>query len=289
MSTASGWTTHGASSADRATQGRRRRGPGGGPPTLSPNRAGLFAGSLSRSHSGSSAGSRNGGSTGASPSPSRHSFGRTNSGHGAGGHSSSFGSLGNPSPRSDAAEGVASSAPAPRAPTGALRSTNKRFADLRVGNGSGSGSSGNTPRSRDSTPASGGSSRSGGSHFRSSAPRGRRGKNSLAPQSPAASPVKVAQGTKIFVGGLSWSTDEVSARPRGVGDVGPWAPALKHRVLSQAGLRTYFSKFGQVEDTVVMRTRHTLKPRGFGFVIFSNKLGTQRCGGGDAAVPPTLR
>ena len=256
MSTASGWTTHGASSADRATQGRRRRGPGGGPPTLSPNRAGLFAGSLSRSHSGSSAGSRNGGSTGASPSPSRHSFGRTNSGHGAGGHSSSFGSLGNPSPRSDAAEGVASSAPAPRAPTGALRSTNKRFADLRVGNGSGSGSSGNTPRSRDSTPASGGSSRSGGSHFRSSAPRGRRGKNSLAPQSPAASPVKVAQGTKIFVGGLSWSTDE-------------------------AGLRTYFSKFGQVEDTVVMRTRHTLKPRGFGFVIFSNKLAPEDIVGHD--------
>ena len=235
MSTASGWTSHGASSADRATQGRRRRGPGGGPPTLSPNRAGLFAGSLSRSHSGSSAGSRNGGSTGASPSPSRHSFGRTNSGHGAGGHSSSFGSLGNPSPRSDAAEGVASSAPAPRAPTGALRSTNKRFADLRVGNGSGSGSSGNTPRSRDSTPASGGSSRSGGSHFRSSAPRGRRGKNSLAPQSPAASPVKVAQGTKIFVGGLSWSTDEVSARPRGVGDVGPWAPALNYRFLFAGG------------------------------------------------------
>lgn len=52
--------------------------------------------------------------------------------------------------------------------------------------------------------------------------------------------------SKIFVGGLSWETDEES-------------------------LRRYFSKVGHVVDCVIMRDRHTGHPRGFGFVTFSDE------------------
>lgn len=52
-------------------------------------------------------------------------------------------------------------------------------------------------------------------------------------------------GSKIFVGGLSWETDEDS-------------------------LRRYFEQIGPVTDCVIMRDRHTGHPRGFGFVTFEN-------------------
>lgn len=52
-------------------------------------------------------------------------------------------------------------------------------------------------------------------------------------------------GSKIFVGGLSWDTDEDS-------------------------LRGYFEQIGTVLDCVIMRDRHTGHPRGFGFVTFAD-------------------
>lgn len=52
-------------------------------------------------------------------------------------------------------------------------------------------------------------------------------------------------GSKIFVGGLSWETDETS-------------------------LRRYFEQYGAVLDCVIMRDRHTGHPRGFGFVTFQD-------------------
>lgn len=51
---------------------------------------------------------------------------------------------------------------------------------------------------------------------------------------------------KIFVGGLSWETDEDS-------------------------LRNYFQTIGPVLDCVIMRDRHTGHPRGFGFVTFADE------------------
>lgn len=52
--------------------------------------------------------------------------------------------------------------------------------------------------------------------------------------------------SKIFVGGLSWETDEDS-------------------------LRNYFQTIGTVLDCVIMRDRHTGHPRGFGFVTFADE------------------
>ncbi|KAF9306575.1 hypothetical protein BG003_000992 [Podila horticola] len=49
---------------------------------------------------------------------------------------------------------------------------------------------------------------------------------------------------KLFVGGLSWNTDDRS-------------------------LRTKFEEFGQVEDALVIRDRETGRSRGFGFVTFT--------------------
>ncbi|KAK9763359.1 hypothetical protein K7432_010026 [Basidiobolus ranarum] len=50
---------------------------------------------------------------------------------------------------------------------------------------------------------------------------------------------------KLFVGSLSWGTDNESLRQR-------------------------FEEFGQVEDAVVIRDRETGRSRGFGFVTYSN-------------------
>ncbi|MBC62321.1 MAG: RNA-binding protein [Zetaproteobacteria bacterium] len=49
---------------------------------------------------------------------------------------------------------------------------------------------------------------------------------------------------KVFVGGLSWSTDE-------------------------EGLAEHFSKFGNVEEVKIITDRDTGRSRGFGFVTFS--------------------
>ena len=50
---------------------------------------------------------------------------------------------------------------------------------------------------------------------------------------------------KLFVGGLSWDTDEY-------------------------GLNTAFSKFGHVTEAKVITDRDSGRSRGFGFVTFSN-------------------
>ncbi len=49
---------------------------------------------------------------------------------------------------------------------------------------------------------------------------------------------------KLFVGGLSWGTDD-------------------------AGLRTAFEQFGEVTDAKVIYDRDTGRSRGFGFVTFA--------------------
>ena len=51
--------------------------------------------------------------------------------------------------------------------------------------------------------------------------------------------------SKLFIGGLSWSTDDVTLRSR-------------------------FEEFGQVDEAVVVKDRDTGRSRGFGFVRFSN-------------------
>lgn len=61
---------------------------------------------------------------------------------------------------------------------------------------------------------------------------------------------------KIFVGGLSWETNEET-------------------------MRSYFEKYGAITDCVIMRDRHTGHPRGFGFVTYADdsvaaKVASQR-------------
>ena len=51
---------------------------------------------------------------------------------------------------------------------------------------------------------------------------------------------------KLFIGGLSWNTDETSLRAR-------------------------FEQFGAVADAVVIRERETGRSRGFGFVTFAEE------------------
>ena len=50
---------------------------------------------------------------------------------------------------------------------------------------------------------------------------------------------------KLFVGGLSWGTDD-------------------------EGLRQAFSKFGQISEAKVITDRETGRSRGFGFITFSS-------------------
>ncbi|GJN09986.1 hypothetical protein PR202_ga28044 [Eleusine coracana subsp. coracana] len=50
---------------------------------------------------------------------------------------------------------------------------------------------------------------------------------------------------KLFVGGISWETDEDR-------------------------LRDYFGRFGEITEAVIMRDRSTGRARGFGFVVFSD-------------------
>ena len=55
---------------------------------------------------------------------------------------------------------------------------------------------------------------------------------------------------KLFVGGLSWDTDDTS-------------------------LRTAFEAFGHVEEAKVVADRETGRSRGFGFVTFSDPEATK--------------
>lgn len=53
---------------------------------------------------------------------------------------------------------------------------------------------------------------------------------------------------KIFVGGISWQTNE-------------------------ANLRSHFEKFGELDDVALMTDKRTGQPRGFGFVTFKDPAG----------------
>ncbi|HEX2735224.1 MAG TPA: RNA-binding protein [Polyangiaceae bacterium] len=61
---------------------------------------------------------------------------------------------------------------------------------------------------------------------------------------------KESMGNKLFVGGLSWNTDD-------------------------QGLRAAFEPFGAVEDARVMTDRDTGRSRGFGFVTFTDSASAQ--------------
>lgn len=50
---------------------------------------------------------------------------------------------------------------------------------------------------------------------------------------------------KLFIGGISWET-------------------------SDDKLKEYFGQYGEVSQTVVMKDKITGRPRGFGFVVFSD-------------------
>lgn len=50
---------------------------------------------------------------------------------------------------------------------------------------------------------------------------------------------------KLFIGGIAWDTTEEN-------------------------LRDYFGQYGEVTQTVIMRDKTTGRPRGFGFVVFSD-------------------
>jgi len=58
-------------------------------------------------------------------------------------------------------------------------------------------------------------------------------------------------GKKLFVGSLSWGTDD-------------------------QGLRAAFEKFGPVEDAKVINDRETGRSRGFGFVTFQEEADAQK-------------
>ncbi|XP_056266924.1 RNA-binding protein Musashi homolog 1-like isoform X2 [Pseudoliparis swirei] len=56
---------------------------------------------------------------------------------------------------------------------------------------------------------------------------------------------------KMFIGGLSWQT-------------------------TQEGLKEYFSKFGEVKESMVMRDPVTKRSRGFGFVTYADQAGVEQ-------------
>ncbi|MCO5604856.1 hypothetical protein L7F22_059030 [Adiantum nelumboides] len=58
------------------------------------------------------------------------------------------------------------------------------------------------------------------------------------------------EDNRVFVGGLSWEMDD-------------------------RGLESYFRKFGKVMEAKVMMDRDTGRPRGFGFVTFSDQRGME--------------
>jgi hypothetical protein len=61
----------------------------------------------------------------------------------------------------------------------------------------------------------------------------------------AARPEMEADAGKLFIGGISWDTNEDR-------------------------LREYFDKYGEVVEAVIMRDRATGRARGFGFIVFAD-------------------
>ena len=58
-------------------------------------------------------------------------------------------------------------------------------------------------------------------------------------------------GNRLFIGGLSWDTDE-------------------------NGLRAAFDRFGELDDVKVITDRETGRSRGFGFVTFASENDAQK-------------
>jgi RNA-binding protein Musashi len=56
---------------------------------------------------------------------------------------------------------------------------------------------------------------------------------------------------KLFIGGISWDTNEDC-------------------------LREYFDKYGEVVEAVIMRDRATGRARGFGFIVFADPAVSER-------------
>lgn len=56
---------------------------------------------------------------------------------------------------------------------------------------------------------------------------------------------------KLFIGGISWDTDEDR-------------------------LRSYFGAYGEVVEAVIMRDRTTGRARGFGFIVFADPAVAER-------------
>lgn len=56
---------------------------------------------------------------------------------------------------------------------------------------------------------------------------------------------------KLFIGGISWDTDEER-------------------------LKDYFRKYGEVVEAVIMRDRATGRARGFGFIVFADPAVAER-------------
>ena len=60
-----------------------------------------------------------------------------------------------------------------------------------------------------------------------------------------------ADAGKLFIGGISWDTNEDR-------------------------LREYFDKYGEVVEAVIMRDRATGRARGFGFIVFADPAVAER-------------
>ncbi len=58
-------------------------------------------------------------------------------------------------------------------------------------------------------------------------------------------------GNRLFIGGLSWDTDDT-------------------------GLRAAFERFGQLDDVKVITDRESGRSRGFGFVTFGDNASAQQ-------------
>lgn len=56
---------------------------------------------------------------------------------------------------------------------------------------------------------------------------------------------------KLFIGGISWDTNEDR-------------------------LKEYFSSYGEVVESVIMKDRNTGRARGFGFVVFADPAAAER-------------
>lgn len=85
---------------------------------------------------------------------------------------------------------------------------------------------------------------SGATNFNENQNEENRDQNQTLTQNDEPKEVKPQVPNKIFVGGISWST-------------------------SEEGLKSYFSKFGEVLTVDIMRKPHDNQPRGFGFITFA--------------------